>query len=54
MELKAIPTDDRVFIRIIPTETGFDVKIPDGITMTEAALIFVQAVERILEERKPA
>jgi hypothetical protein len=41
----------REVMRIAPTETGFDVKIPDGVTMTEAAKTFIETVEQMLLTR---
>lgn len=38
--------DAREILRLIPTETGFNVLIPEGVTMTEAARDFVEAVSR--------
>lgn len=38
----------REVMRIVPTETGFDVVIADGITMTEAAEQFIKTVRGLL------
>jgi hypothetical protein len=43
----------REVMRIVPTETGFDVKIPDGVTMTEAAKTFIETVKQMLLTRPP-
>jgi hypothetical protein len=40
--------------RITPTETGFDVVIPEGITLTEAAQTFIDAVNDLLSKRHKA
>lgn len=45
-----VTKQSREVLRVTPTETGFDVVIPDGITMTEAAQIFVNAVKDIIKQ----
>jgi hypothetical protein len=35
-------------LRIVPTETGWDICIPEDVTLTEAAQRFVNAVNEIL------
>ena len=39
-------------VRIIPTDTGFDVRIPEGVTLTEAASRFIEAVRGMLKTLK--
>lgn len=39
-------------LRIVPTEDGFDIEIPNGITMTEAAKGFIDAVVALLRNQK--
>jgi len=34
----------QMILEILPNPTGFDVKVGDGITMTEAAKLFVEAL----------
>lgn len=41
----------RELFRITPTEHGFDVQIAEGVTLSEAAKLFIQAVERQLDRR---
>jgi hypothetical protein len=38
----------REVMRIVPTETGVDVVVADGITMTEAAVQFIKTVRALL------
>ena len=40
---------NRIFMRIKPTDAGFDIEIPDGVTMTEAAEQFIETVRAILK-----
>lgn len=39
---------NREILRIVPTETGFDIKIPEGIEPTEAAEEFIKIVRELL------
>ena len=41
-------------LRIVPTEDGFDVVIPEHVTLTEAAQTFIDAVNELLAKRNPA
>lgn len=38
----------REVVRIVPTETGFDVIVADGVTMTEAAEQFIKTVRALI------
>lgn len=40
------------YVRINPTDTGFDVRIPEGVTLTEAASRFIEAVRGMLKTLK--
>ena len=40
----------REWFRIIPTEAGFDIRIPEDITLTEAAERFIEAVRDRLRQ----
>jgi hypothetical protein len=37
------------WLRLVPTEKGFDIQIPDGIELTEAAKQFIKIVMEIME-----
>lgn len=54
-EQSAIIVSDpgREVLRICHTDTGFDVIIPDGITMTEAAEKFIESIRPMLANCKP-
>lgn len=43
----------REIFRIVPTEHGFDVQIAEGVTMTQAATVFISAVSKQLGKRLP-
>lgn len=40
----------REYLRIVPTDSGFDVQIPEGVTLTEAASRFIEAVRKQLND----
>lgn len=40
----------REYLRIVPTDSGFDVQIPEGVTLTEAASRFIEAVRKQLTD----
>jgi hypothetical protein len=42
------PNPPREVFRITPTETGFDVVIPEDVTLTEAAQKFIDTVNEML------
>jgi len=42
----------REILKIVPTETGFDVVIPDNVTLTEAAQKFIDMVNEMLQRSK--
>lgn len=48
------------YLRIVPTEDGFDIVIPDDVSLTEAALKFIETCKQLVtpmwisvEERLP-
>jgi hypothetical protein len=43
---------EREWFRIVPTEGGWDVVIPDEVTITEAAKIFIETVNEMLVKDK--
>lgn len=38
-------------LRIVPTPGGFDIKIAEGVTPTEAAMTFIESVKEILQQQ---
>lgn len=38
----------REILRLVPTEEGFDIRIPDGIEMTEAAEKFIKMAKSLM------
>jgi len=42
----------REILKIVPTKTGFDVVIPDSVTLTEAAQKFIETVNEMLGKAK--
>lgn len=44
IELEVIPADQKEIFRIVPTRDGFDIVLGEGVTMTEAARVFVEHV----------
>jgi len=44
IELEVIPADQKEIFRIVPTADGFDIVLGEGVTMTEAARVFVEHV----------
>lgn len=41
-------------LRIVPRDSGFDVVIPEHVTLTEAAQTFIDAVNDLLAKSKEA
>jgi hypothetical protein len=48
VELRPIQANSKIYFTIKPTETGWDICIPEDVTLTEAAQRFVNAVNEIL------
>ena len=47
-----ISVPPREILRIVPTEAGWDIKIPDDVTPTEAAKRFIEIVNELLGKSK--
>lgn len=42
----------REMLRLVPTESGFDIQIPEGVEPTEAAKTFLETVMRMMKEQR--
>lgn len=47
-DLQFPTANGRAMVIIHPTESGFDVTIPEGVTMTEAAAEFIRCVKLLI------
>lgn len=46
-------TPTREWLRIVPSENGWDVVIPEDVTLTQAAQMFIQAVNELKSKMQP-
>ena len=55
VELRPIQANSKIYFTIKPTETGWDICIPEDVTLTEAAQRFIAAVDEMRgHSSKPA
>lgn len=48
----SVMKDSKVWMKIVPSNNGFDIQIPEDVEITEAAKVFIEAVMKLLEESK--